>query len=121
MRIRIIWPEKVELYKVLAICSMLLNVGMLGGALNLWVVSVNGGRMPVHEMYIPSDYKDTHFTFYDFSQVDYPLLSDIIRVKGTAISIGDFLMIGSLGVMLLIWGRSTVKSIKQWWGNRKCT
>lgn len=93
---------------------LLLSLGflfmvMIGTVMQYLVVTNNGGKMPVKvdEYYIPSFESDEHFSFENDSEVEYPYLTDRIKInhlyksKKYHISPGDFLVIG-FGIALCI-------------------
>jgi hypothetical protein len=78
--------------------SFLLLFIMFGGAMNFIAISNNGGRMPFQAEY---DYSiQTHFTFQEWAEVKFPLFTDVISFMNGYWSIGDFVML--IGVTLLL-------------------
>lgn len=68
-----------------------------GALLNVGVIMANEGRMPVLMDCELST--QTHFSFQNFSEVNYPLLSDIIEIKSPFSSAYGMVSIGDLSML----------------------
>ena len=86
---------KSEEFKKLYIltCAILIvfSLGNMGVLLNFKAIQKNSGKMPV----LSDNYKpptDTHFYYTDFSEVNLPYLTDIIKLPFGTLSIGDILI-----------------------------
>jgi hypothetical protein len=68
---------------------------LLGGMMNLYAISLNGGKMPV---LFEQKYETTHhFTYQDLWDVNYPFLTDIINLRNYLVfSVGDIIVLISL-------------------------
>jgi hypothetical protein len=72
---------------------------IFGGFMNTTAVNSNGGRMPVYAPNI--EYSDsTWFTYSNFDNVKFPMLTDVINIGNKYISIGDIFLY--MGFFLLI-------------------
>ena len=87
---------------------------MLGALVNLFVMVVNGGKMPVYTgFYFETD---LHFGFTNFSEVNYPYFTDIINLHWFIISIGDILIFFGALIVFFYLGYTTYQVIRE---NRK--
>lgn len=78
-------PRSEKLLIAIVFSSLILIVGI---TLNFLAITKNGGRMPFYTTYYSST--ETHFSFTDFNEVNYPYLTDIINFpKRLYFSIGD--------------------------------
>ena len=73
----------------------------LGLVLNLTVIVLNRGFMPVWEEAIPRDYKLSHKPLD--SQTSVPFLGDWIPIAGGHCSPGDTCLVAALGIVILDW------------------
>src|SRR3972149_3653203 len=82
-----------NLFYYMFILSFLLNLAQLGAVLNLTALYNNGGKMPV---LTESKYSNpTHFSYQDKDEIELWFLTDIISIRNSVFSIGDFLIIFS--------------------------
>lgn len=79
--------NKYNLILVCVIFSILLV--LTGGILNREVMEANDGKMPVKCCGISDE---EHFNYYEDSEVNYPSLTDFIKIRSKIYSIGDLLM-----------------------------
>lgn len=90
---------------IFGLILLFLVIGVIGARMNMLVVISNGGRMPVYQSSVAN--ANTHFTFYNFREIHYPLFADIIQTRTDtrliSSSFGDFfILIGALGNILSI-------------------
>jgi Family of unknown function (DUF5317) len=71
---------------------------LLGGALNLIAIRLNGGRMPVRVNVIPPDYQQTHRPMDDRTRAR--VLGDWIAFRGNLLSPGDMSLFAGRAVLL---------------------
>jgi len=88
-----------QLYKKLFFLTLLLVAGLVGALMNAQALISNAGKMPVLTNYHYST--TTHFSYQDKNQVEKWYLTDIIQIKDSIYSIGDFLLIFA-GTLLII-------------------
>ncbi|MBU0894833.1 MAG: DUF5317 domain-containing protein [Nanoarchaeota archaeon] len=87
------------------ICLVFLNLIFFGAILNMNVILMNDGRMPVLANRVNN--LDTHFPFSDFDSVTFPYLADIINLDIGKyyynLSIGDlFVYLSSISVVIYL-------------------
>ena len=91
------YEREVFIWRTLFISSTLLLIGAL---FNHIVILNNSGKMPVYtELPI---YTNFHFSFTNFSHINYPYLSDIIPLPGIIFSIGDLFLFAGMFVSFFI-------------------
>lgn len=97
----------------LFVMSILYNIFLLGWVLNMGVMVVNGGKMPVQGD-IPIENQNTHFLFQDKDEVERYYLVDIMGFGKYSWSIGDLFVIPSLTIIILYGSYSIIREIKEW-------
>lgn len=99
----------------LIILSFLINI--CGTTMNNKVIENNNNKMPVFTIFQWETL--THFSFQKFSEVNNPFFSDIIHIKKTAYSMGDFLIYFSWILFALTELTLIVNSVYLWKCNQK--
>lgn len=79
-------------------------LALAGAIMNLTVMVVNGGKMPIFVAKSKNIIVDnsTYITFSNFSQVKYPFLADIFNIHLMVFSIGDFMFFVAIISMMFI-------------------
>jgi len=92
--------------------ALILTLG--GSLMNAIVMVENNGLMPVY--FKPFHYQDeSHITYSNSSQVNYPILSDYIYIKHNIFSPGDLIMFISFTSYLAL----SVNMFVYLWKNRR--
>lgn len=89
-----------ELTKIMRLKDLMIFVMstlIIGATMNFYAVLSNDCKMPVKLDYSFSD--NFHKSFNDFSEVKYPILSDIFSLGIFYFSIGDLIMFISISTM----------------------
>ena len=81
---------------ILFIC---VNGMWIGTIFNFLAIQYNEGKMPVLGNFSTDSTK--HFTFQNKSEVNYYYFSDIFRIKNLYFSLGDFIMIFFLMILVM--------------------
>lgn len=94
-----------EVYRLLLV-SVFINIILIGGTMNMFVCAKNGGKMP-YKVEHGNFSSDTHFTYHDFNEVNFPVFSDFLILDfdyGTIYySLGDvFLLFGAIFLIILL-------------------
>lgn len=85
----------------LYVTHFLLFFMLLGVSFNFLAITENSGKMPVWRMYI--GVSKTHFTFHNFSEVNYPWLTDIIPFIDSRFSLGDIFIALPWLILVILW------------------
>jgi hypothetical protein len=81
--------ERIYWFNIIYILFMFIFI--IGETCNFVAVTNNGGKMPVYTYYYVDNEK--HFSYYEDDKVNYPILTDIIKLPTHIMSIGDLTMI----------------------------
>lgn len=96
------YKHEIKKLKCLNYGLLFLVLLMFGGLLNTYVISSNGGKMPVLSTY-SSGGTNSHFYYSDKETINNFIFTDIIKLPKSTWSIGDlFLILGALGLTFSI-------------------
>jgi len=87
----------------------------IGVILNMGVIIFNDSKMPVffYEGEEVKDVPDYYVAFTDFKEVNYPYLSDIIKIKSLKFSIGDIIMFSSVIGIFFVFIKGEIIDFKE--------
>jgi hypothetical protein len=80
---------------------LILTLFFIGSSMNFVAVMSNGGKMPVK--FDEFEFESVrHFSFVDCAQVEYCYLTDIFPIGAYIFSIGDFIIIISMLIEIIL-------------------
>lgn len=99
--------------------SIILAFIIIGAVMNFLVITNNGGRMPVLDSF--KYVSETHFSYQDNSEIEFPQFSDKLALGRIIFSIGDLIMFLGLFFLivfsiLLIYYHWRLKKLYREWG-----
>jgi len=99
----------------------LLILFFIGTLLNVTIISLNNGKMPVlfyENEQLPQINNSIHLPFQEWDDVKYPFLGDVFIIKKSffdlRFSIGDALIIISMITMIFLFSKNQFANLKQW-------
>jgi hypothetical protein len=94
--------EKLETgYSLKSAKNIIYIIIIIGATFNFLAMVNNHGLMPVKSYYNLSD--ETHFSYVNNSEVQYPLFTDRYQIYTVTCSLGDILLVSG-GLLLLVMG-----------------
>jgi len=102
--------KAVKLNGIVLSIILFMVLGTMGAMLNVLVISVNDGRMPVELNYHYES--DTHFTYQNKNEINKYYLSDRYTILNVVYSVGDFMILGSNVIVLYLVVRLVYYSFK---------